>query len=362
MTQSGPVVVADPIQPAKSDAAAIKPLTGLRLFAALYVLLLHSGSAVIIGLGVPGPVYNFLRGGQLGVSFFFVLSGFILTYTYESTRWDRRALSSYGWARVARIVPLYLLSLLIALPFFVKVFSTEWAVASLLFVQSWVPASMFGGTPWNGLAWTLSVEAFFYLSLPAWLLLTRRWTTTGLVGGLLVTWALMVALRLPTAYIDAEADAFAFAWMYDVPFMLLRVPEFVSGILLAGLFLRHRRALPDTWLVLALTFTIAALAVSTNAFARSVAAIGFGLVIVTAACSVGRASALLGSKFMLLMGGASYGIYLFQGVLHQWVSTTLGDGAIGDAAFWPLCLLFSIAAFVWFEEPARARIRQWRRR
>lgn len=59
----------------------------------------------------------FLEHGYLAVSFFFILSGFILTYNYAD-RWPSVSLREYLLARFARIYPIYLLALLLELPFF----------------------------------------------------------------------------------------------------------------------------------------------------------------------------------------------------------------------------------------------------
>src|SRR5450631_1040491 len=68
------------IHPARKQIGA---LTGLRFFAATYVFVFHFGAGFAQRSRVPDPIITFLRNGFLGVSIFFVLSGFILTYTYK---------------------------------------------------------------------------------------------------------------------------------------------------------------------------------------------------------------------------------------------------------------------------------------
>ena len=100
----------------------LRALTGLRFVAAFQVLAYH-------GLGT-GPqsawwMRSLVGSGYVGVSLFFVLSGFVLTYTYHDSLRDGTATrGAFVAARVARIYPVYLLSLLVALP---PVF---WLVAS----------------------------------------------------------------------------------------------------------------------------------------------------------------------------------------------------------------------------------------
>ena len=87
-------------------------LTTLRFFAALHVVLFHMR---VIGILPGGPWWyqNFASIGFVGVNFFFVLSGFILVYTYDGPSLNVRR---FWWARFARIYPAYILSLIVAAP------------------------------------------------------------------------------------------------------------------------------------------------------------------------------------------------------------------------------------------------------
>src|SRR5690348_16143429 len=91
-------------------------LTSLRFFAAIYVLIFHYNS-------VQGSIFDtrFARLGYSGVTFFFILSGFILAHNYHQVRFDeRRNLYRYFAARISRIYPVFLLSLTISVPFFLS--------------------------------------------------------------------------------------------------------------------------------------------------------------------------------------------------------------------------------------------------
>ncbi len=310
-----------------------------------------------MGAGAPEPVVNFLRGGQLGVSFFFILSGFILTYTYSRTRWDQRTLTDFGVGRVARIVPVYYLSLLIALPLFLPSASLEWAAGSLLLVQSWLPTAMFGGTPWNGLAWSLSVEALFYLLFPALVLVTRRLGPKALGVALVVTWMLMVGLRLPRTFPEPGVIEFVHPALELVPFALLRVPEFISGMLLAHLYFCRAWRFGNGVLLGTAAATVVVLAATDNEFVRASAAVLFGLVIFVAASSEGSVTRLLGSRAFVLLGGASYGIYIFQGAIYAWLDRLFDGGLVGDLLVWPTVIGFSVLVFQKYEEPLRRQIR-----
>src|SRR4051794_9279182 len=92
-------------------------LTAVRFFAAFYVLLFHIWGGP--GLGwTPRWFQTFASAGFSGVTFFFVLSGFIFVYTYAD---KPLTLRSFWRARLARIYPSYLLSLLVTAPLFFNI-------------------------------------------------------------------------------------------------------------------------------------------------------------------------------------------------------------------------------------------------
>ena len=97
-----------------SDARPRLPaLTSLRFFAAFHVVIFHF-QAMQIFIG-PAWFQKLSSIGYVGVSFFFVLSGFILVYTYAGRP---IVLNNFWRARFARIYPSYAFSLLVTAPFF----------------------------------------------------------------------------------------------------------------------------------------------------------------------------------------------------------------------------------------------------
>jgi peptidoglycan/LPS O-acetylase OafA/YrhL len=113
--------------------------------------------------------------GHFGVSGFFILSGFILLYTYNSRKWETR---SFFVNRFARIYPLYIFSILITLP--IDLLSPglrddhKFAVFMLHMgtLQSWFE---FSRGQFNSPSWTISVESFFYLMFPICFYLNKNY-------------------------------------------------------------------------------------------------------------------------------------------------------------------------------------------
>src|SRR5436305_1921821 len=145
-------------RPVRLDA-----LTGLRFWFAFLVVCHHSLNRWF------GPGARVVSDfGYIGVDFFFVLSGFVLAW---SARPDVGPLR-FWWNRFARIWPLHLTTLLLALALGVAVASGGVAalLPNLFLVQAWWPQPdvYFG---FNAVSWSLSCEVFFYLCFP----LLFRW-------------------------------------------------------------------------------------------------------------------------------------------------------------------------------------------
>jgi peptidoglycan/LPS O-acetylase OafA/YrhL len=182
-------------------------LTGLRFVAALSVVLLHvTASRVnerpLVDLGAFAGRLAEL--GYLGVTFFFALSGFVLTWSATGIRLSARA---FYRRRFARVYPLHLVTAVIAgiggLVLGVAAGPGTWA-AVLLLVQAWVPDAHWYFAL-NSVSWSLSCEAFFYALTPLVLIVAARrslravWIGVALVGGAVLS-ASFVALSISPAW------------------------------------------------------------------------------------------------------------------------------------------------------------------
>jgi len=342
------------------DRQQIDALTSLRFFAAFYVLIFHSGGPSLRTSGVlPEPVANFLANGYLGVPFFFILSGFILTHVYHGRLGSGEAVRRYAWARFARVYPVFFLSLLLMMPF-VPDTGLRHVLPQFFLLQSWIPLSLSDGTytaNWNMQAWTLSVELLFYVSFPLLLLNVQSWSRGAVLAAIVACCGLMVAFRLPEI---RGADSLLYPAMRYIPFPLLRLPEFTFGVMLGALFRRGDIPSSRLGLYAAMAATIAVLSVSPSPWVAPPAAILFGAIIALTPTSLepGVARSFLTHPAMVLLGGASYGIYVLQLPVHLIVGAAF-DGPyaiVGKLAYFPILIGVSILAFLMFEEPMRRLI------
>ncbi len=157
----------------KSKKERLPALTGLRAFAALNIVFFHFGNPKWFG-----PFAPVVNNGFTSVSFFLLLSGFVLAYNY-SDRAQKGQLStrSFWVARVSRLYPIYLFALVISLGMLMQEWHARshtqfaWGVVlTPMLLQGWSPSL---STFWNTPAWTMCTEAFFYLIFPLVILWKR---------------------------------------------------------------------------------------------------------------------------------------------------------------------------------------------
>lgn len=143
------------------ERTQLNSLTGLRFFAAMAVVLYH----LKIYFAPGGDVLAVFGYGFTGVSFFFILSGFVLTWSHRADDSSWR----FYWNRVARIWPLHVLTMIVAVwvPSNGFASSSNWTAApfALTLTQAWIPASPILYS-FNTVSWSLSCELFFYLLFP----------------------------------------------------------------------------------------------------------------------------------------------------------------------------------------------------
>lgn len=353
----------------------VRPLTSLRFVAATWVLLHHA-----LPRGGPGSVTEAVGAtGWLGVSLFFVLSGFLLTVRYAPAGALRGTRRDFWLERVARLVPAYLLSLAFAALLFARDARVEalpparivaTTLTALTAQQAWRPET---ACAWNCPAWSLSVEAWFYLAFPAVIALLGAWLLGAqrrARGGWLLLFALAAtALTFPTL------ERVGAGWPLPVYSLspLARWPEFLAGIALAALVgaWRPRGAAPG-WALLAagLGWIVAAVAMRGTVEAAGLhllpAALP-GFVLVVAACWALRDQPAHGldAAPLVLLGEASYALYLFHAPLHSYLlaaaNRVVGRGYDGSwvlfGGYVALALALSLAVHRYVELPWRVRLR-----
>ncbi len=324
-------------------------LTSARFIAALWVVVFHAWQHD--RWHVPAALQNVVNAAPVAVTFFFVLSGFLLTVTYVDASGTLTSSPRAFWrARAARVVPLHWLALLLVFPIVIAMWKRDGAdpapfsdvvkdgAAAFAMVQSWIPGRELA---WNPPAWSIAVEAFFYLLFPLLVppFLRRMFAarvspvaSLGLWSGGL--WLLSLAPCVAYFVVDPDGlswsggvDARSHAPVLDVVkyHPLLRLPELIIGVLAGQAWLGGARVAGG--------FTVFGVVVVVVAGAAGVPYILlhngllaplFALIIVglasLPASAASSAATSIGGRIGHTLGEASYALYLLHVPLFWWMS------------------------------------------
>lgn len=372
--------VADPAPKASSLAARLPSLTGLRFPAAFVVFLHHSF--------LPIPPLRLLADdrtadrlsswtgqlGGLGVSFFFVLSGFVLTWSARSGD----TTTGFWRRRFVKIYPNYLVLWALTLGLFAYTYTpARVAVANLFMLQVWWPA-YFTNFSVDAPSWSLAAEAVFYLSFP----LLHRWLKRidarnlkywigGAVAAVFATPALAYALLPGTPGVPRGLDSSVSQYWFAYVLPPVRMVDFALGILVA-LAVKHGR-----WRNIGMAWSTALLAgcylltyrVPYLYGQRAVMIVPIVLLIAAAATAdiEGRRT-WFRNRTMVWLGEVSFAFYLMHYVvlcsLRGMLGTELystGTTVLMLAGAAVSSLLMSWGLFAWVESPMVRRFGRARR-
>lgn len=356
---------------ARSD---LPVLTTLRFWAAIVVVLNHLDAGHLSYL--PEAFKGWCQSGYEAVTFFFVLSGFILTYVYSCDR-EHGALNvsvrRFQLARLARIMPSYYLALLLLLPPFVYGVAVagiipldQFVLATLTvpaLMQAWLPTVSFS---WNGPAWSLSVEVFFYALFPALLCRTRMMSHREFLTLAAVAVIASAAARfyLPQSLAVEDSQNWRYFFHY---FPLFHLPSFLFGMALGRIYLFRPAPTErvNTLVFLASVIVLSLLlgyrfALPSWLLTDAVLVPLYGLVIFSGARLGGSLRGVFIHPLLVLLGHASYSIYILHiGIVFwwQWVAQRILGTSLSPtielAILLILVIAVSVCVFLYFERPLR---------
>jgi peptidoglycan/LPS O-acetylase OafA/YrhL len=317
----------------------IPALDGLR---ALAILLVIPHNVFVLHPPYPAiafPFVTWMHSGWIGVTLFFVLSGFLITGNLLDTRGTANYYSAFIGRRALRILPLYfgvLLAAFVVVPLLVNPLPQDLEdtlhnqVFLWTFVSNWT--APYGGAV-SGFShfWSLAVEEQFYLLWPFVVVRCRPaallWVcgVTALVA--LVTRCALLAAHFPDdalyMFTPCRMDALAFG---ATAAALIRIPAARA---------RLERLAP--WVAIAALSVLAAEMVYTDDFEMygwrpqglgyTLLSLGFALVVLLVAIPTAgvlrEGIRVLAWAPLRLIGRYSYGMYVFHLPLHMFFGNLL---------------------------------------
>lgn len=276
-----------------------------RGIAALLVVLHHAGNVMreprFYGAD---PFGGHLRNFNVGVDFFFVLSGFIITWVHWDDLGQRQRIGHYVRKRFLRVYPAYWGILFPLILFYLLLpragDAGQHDPVNMLLSVVLLPNP---AQPLLGVAWTLTYEIFFY-AIFALAIGFGRWLLIGLVAWAVAIMALWAAAPTP----------FPFSFLLS-PFNL----EFIMGVGAAALLRHHRVPAPGLAMALGLIGFAATMLfaphIQDDALAGRLAFGGAALLFVLGAVEKERQAPFRIPAGLTLIGAASYSIYLIHPIV-----------------------------------------------
>jgi peptidoglycan/LPS O-acetylase OafA/YrhL len=303
-------------------------LTGLRFIAAFVVFGFHVSIANLFTHpgGMPSVMNDIFRQGATGVSFFFVLSGFVLCWSARPGDRVRR----FWRRRAAKIYPNHVVTALVALLVVVAAGAavSVWAaICNLLLIQAFIPReSVYFGL--NTPSWSLSCEALFYLCFPVILRGVDRLPKRGL-------WPATVATLAAVCVAPALALLLPGSLRYWFVFVCppVRMLEFIVGILLArvlqaGLWIRLGAA-PAAGMAVAAYFGSGFLPLGFSYVAGTVVPLAL-LIPAVAVRDLRGGRSVLRARAAVWLGEVSFAFYLVHQLVIRFVNRALGSRTWSD--------------------------------
>jgi peptidoglycan/LPS O-acetylase OafA/YrhL len=365
----------------------IRALTGLRIIAAVWVVLFHFRPL----LREAAPAFSealapVLNVGAQGVDLFFILSGFVLTWNYLDRlgeSWSTRATLHFLWLRLARVWPVYLVTLHLAALWIiftlnvghvpsqeVDQLSAVSYVRQLLLVQLWFQP-YFDGSSWDGPAWSISAEWLAYLLFGVLVMVVFRMVRATRARSLM--W-LALAASLPPVLLLLATGQFYTPWSW-LPRIVM---QFTAGALACAavrrLRLSERARRVAGYLSLFLLCAIVGLLYLLDAHPISgvrdsggVVDVLFVPLVMTLAIGAGTLPRALSLRLVVYGGQISFSLYMVHELVHtawNWTAAqfelTLGgdEGKVVVAVLLAIAVGAAMMLFHFVEEPGR----RWMRR
>jgi peptidoglycan/LPS O-acetylase OafA/YrhL len=307
-------------------------LDGLRGIAVLLVLWYHIWE--ISWLPAPASWLQFIpETGFIGVHLFFFLSGFVITFPFVRAQLAGEPQPTWGhfaWRRFIKIVPSYVLSIVVAYAIGYAVLNRNGAapwqeiVTHLLFIHTWWQ-STYGSI--NGVLWTLAVEVEFYVIFPLvwWCFSRRAILTTLAMLAIALVWRVHAAqccfnVQMPLlvenlpGYLDIFACGMFSAWIFARFGHRLRAPEISSAMPMA--------AVAGVWLLCVLLIgmfehrTDPQWQIAPQIYTRALYGLGFSAIALGSLCAPAFFQVLLANAPLRFLALISYNLYLY----HQLVA------------------------------------------
>lgn len=340
----------------------IEQLTFTRFIAAILIVIFHYG-VDIFPFNLTKQLFT---GANVGVSYFFVLSGFVMIIAYHKKA--KISALSYLKNRFARIYPVYLLASILLIGYYLLAtnlsVNTIDVLLNIFMIQSWIPGK---ALTLNFPGWSLSVELFFYLMFPILFnAIYRKFNYKKLIAPILIFFGISQIVFIYFLYSDYYQGVHTASHDQLFYFPLMHLNEFVMGNLAGLYFINKKNHVQKNYSIYILLLIISCgLLLSFDTamkYHNGILSLLFIPLILFISSDNSWISKMSTHKWMVHLGEISYGVYILQipvFVITRRVLIKLGveDKTLIFYAGIVALLVFSSITYKYIEAPLRKRIK-----
>lgn len=343
-------------------------LTFTRFLAAIAIVIYHDGAEIF---PFNQSIFKTLfEHANLGVSYFFVLSGFVMIVAYYKK--ERISYYQYYLNRVARIYPVYIVGLLLVLPFYLR-HSKDLSIASFILsatcFQAWIPAFALN---LNAPEWSVSVEVLFYLTFPfLFNKIYKRYSWKKLVIPVLFVWIISQItfnyLFHSTFYTGYPSNNHNLLYYFP----LFHINEFLIGNIAGIIYMKteNKRQNYNLPIIMSVILFIFIIQFNSNSninininFHNGGLAILFAIFILLLSLNDSQITKFFSLKELVFLGEISFGIYILQLPVGVYTKAVLKIIGIANATlifyiYLSVLMITSAASYLFVERPLRDIIR-----
>jgi len=341
----------------------IDQLTFTRFIAAILIVFYHYGHETFLFNSLIGDIF---KQANVGVSYFFVLSGFVMIIAYHKN--EKIKFSEFLINRIARVYPLYLLSLLFVFIYF-AIFYRNVTIIDLILhlfsIQAWVPSRTL---TLNAPGWSISVEFLFYFSFP--FLYNFIFNKVKLKSVFIITLLIWIISQIPMVFHFVKYNDNEWINSLLLYFPLLHLNEFIAGCAAGVWFIKREQILikyPDLSLIIIgiLLFLILKYHLPITYHNGFLAFLFIPLILILSN-SKGHIAKLFKRKCFIFLGEISFGIYILQYPVYLGTNLIIRllnhyskiEFQYNFYIYLALLIFASALSFLLIEKPARNYIKQ----
>jgi peptidoglycan/LPS O-acetylase OafA/YrhL len=361
------------------SAQHLRPLTSIRFIAAMMIVLHHCQKYYSWEILKELPI-TFVH----GVTFFFVLSGFILAHVYSSR--DFPGYRIFIQSRIARIWPVHIFAILGlmvfgrpgSITFFGYGLFDQWVqlVFQVLLLHAVFPYWSYPFS-WNSVSWSISTEFFFYLCFPFLLANFKKswWFKLSFCVVLPVAgWSVLTSLGVP---FEGDLNTLAITpFLYTNP--IARIWEFCLGMtawfawksffqprrlgILWGSLLELTCILGTTYWLFSGFFQLRDLLshpLAVQVYQNAGSCLIFAILILCLASSNGIVGRILSLKLCVFLGQISFAIYMVHQILLKFFASWLPKDSVTPLMFFFALIFIASGTHLMIENPLRKLIMRW---